>query len=298
MQNEKEMTLAEKWDSLTLADNFIFCKLMSTNLDLCQDLLEVLLNIKIDHLKLANAEQTMQETFDARGVRLDVYAKDDKRIFDIEIQTTKKKNLQKRSRYYQGIIDVDNLPMGIDYDQLKETYIIFLCLDDIFGKDLPVYTFENICVENNEIKLNDGCHKIFFNASKCDKMENEDAKSFFELLKGSKSDSKLANRFKEKIAYLKQNLDLRRQYMVWALALEEEKQIAREEAREEGLAEGLAEGREAGRKQGLAEGRTEGARQQAVETATKAIQMGFSLEQIVMLTGLSADEISALRERS
>ncbi len=280
MKNEKEMTLAEKWESLTLADNFVFCKVMSANLDLCQELLETLLHIKIDHLKLVNAEQTMQETFDAHGVRLDVYAKDDNRIFDIEIQTTRKKNLVKRARYYQSVIDIDNLPAGSDYDRLKETYIIFLCLEDTFGQDLPVYTFETVCMENNTLKFGDGCHKIFFNAAACDKLFDEKTKSFFNLLNGTGSDSDFASRICERVSYFKQNLDSRRQYMVWALAIEEEKQLAREEAREQA------------REEFLAEGKTEAAH----DTAVRMLKDNVSPELISKWTGLSAEEIQSLRE--
>ena len=57
----------------------------------------------------------MQEGLDAKSVRFDVYTKDDKRIFDIEIQTTNQKNLPKRARYYQSIIDMDNLSHGEKY---------------------------------------------------------------------------------------------------------------------------------------------------------------------------------------
>lgn len=62
---------------------------------------------------------------------------------------------RKRSRYYQSIIDMSNLNAGTEYDELKDTYIIFICLNDIFHKGLPVYSFENVCCEDKDIKLND-----------------------------------------------------------------------------------------------------------------------------------------------
>ena len=126
-----------------------------------------------NHLEFPKTEVTMQETIDSKSVRFDVYTKDDNQIFDIEMQTTKKKNLPKRARHYQSIIDVDNLSKGENYTKLKDTYIIFLCLDDIFGKELPVYFFENICREDKSLKLNDRAFKVFFNAKNCDKMESE-----------------------------------------------------------------------------------------------------------------------------
>ena len=45
-------------------------------------------------------------------------------------------------------MDVDNLLRGQSYAELKESYVIFICTQDPFGKDLPVYTFRNVCSED------------------------------------------------------------------------------------------------------------------------------------------------------
>ena len=102
----------ETWENLTLSNNFIFCKVMESNPDLCKHLIEILLHIKIDHLEATTAEKSMQESISSKGVRFDVYTKDDNRIFDVEIQTLNKKNLPQRARYYQSIIDVNSLNLG------------------------------------------------------------------------------------------------------------------------------------------------------------------------------------------
>ena len=101
-------------------------------------------------------EKTVQEGIESKSVRFDVYSKDDNRIFDSELQTTDTKNLPKRARYYQSIIDMDNLSKGENYSKLKESYVIFLCLDDIFNKSLPVYFFENLCRQKKDLTLNEG----------------------------------------------------------------------------------------------------------------------------------------------
>ena len=57
--------------------------------------------------------------------------------------------------------------------------MIFLCLDDPFDENLPLYFFENKCLKDEkEIKLNDGAFKLFFNASEYGKMENTEEKAF------------------------------------------------------------------------------------------------------------------------
>ena len=143
---------------------------MESEPELCQRILEMLLHIKIEKLVCTQAERTMQETVDSKSARFDVYTGDGKQVFDMEIQTTNKTNLPKRARYYQSVIDMDNLSHGEDYGRLKDTYVIFLCLERPFKKSLPVYFFKNTCRDNPELKLNDRAYKVFFNASEYDKI--------------------------------------------------------------------------------------------------------------------------------
>ena len=88
-------------------------------------------------------------------VRLDVYAKNASQAFNVEIETTNTKELAERARYYQGIIDVDCLNSGQHYKDLKDSYVIFICIDDIFNKGRGKYVFENLCIDEHSIKLND-----------------------------------------------------------------------------------------------------------------------------------------------
>jgi len=206
------------WEDLTFANNFLFCKIMESEPDLCRQILEILLGFKIEKLEPVLAERTMIETLDSKSVRFDVYAKDDKRIFDIEIQTTASTNLPKRARYYQSVIDMDNLSQGENYSRLKDSYVIFLCLTSPFRKKRPVYFFENICRDDFEIKLNDRAFKVFYIASEYAKMESDEGKSFLKFLAGQ-----------------------RKQYMTWQQTIDEEKDIAFAEGLEEGKSEKAVE---------------------------------------------------------
>ena len=64
-----------------------------------------------------------------------------------------------------------------------------------------------------------------------------------------------------------------------------------------GLAEFDAEqrGKKAGYGEGLSDGISQGAHEKAIETAKNALSMNIPLEQIVKLTGLSADVIQSLK---
>ncbi len=68
-----------------------------------------------------------------KGIRLDVYIKDDKnRHFNVEMQVANTE-IFKRSRYYHSQIDMELLSTGIDYEQLPESYVIFICDFDPIG---------------------------------------------------------------------------------------------------------------------------------------------------------------------
>ena len=100
---------------------------------------------------------------DFRSVRLDIYASDEVQVeYDIEMQNEDEHNLPKRSRYYQGEMDITSLKPGEDFKSLRPCFIIFICTFDPFGKGLYRYTFENKCLET-ELSLGDEVQKIFLN---------------------------------------------------------------------------------------------------------------------------------------
>ena len=173
---------------------------------ICRRLLEILLHIKIEKLEPPKSEWAMQESVGSKGVRFDVYTKDDNRIFDIEIQTTNQKNLPKRARYYQSIIDMDNLSHGEKYSQLKDSYIIFLCLSDPFDENLPMYFFENTCRFGQRRNLDDGAYKLFFNASEYAKMESVEEQIFFKFLSEQNADGDFTKAIEEKVIFARKNM--------------------------------------------------------------------------------------------
>ena len=70
--------------------------------------MENILNIKIRDIVYVDYEETIQMTAKSKGIRLDIYVEDDDNtVFNLEMQTTTYKELPKRSRYYQGIIDLN-----------------------------------------------------------------------------------------------------------------------------------------------------------------------------------------------
>ena len=235
----------KKYEELDITDPFIFAKVMSEK-ELCKPLLENILNIKIRDIVYVDYEETIQMTAKSKGIRLDIYLEDDDNtVFNLEMQTTTYKELPKRLRYYQGIIDLNMIEKGESYDILKESYVIFICTFDFFEKGRSVYEFENVCLEDSEIKLNDGTHKIFLN-TKGDKSDiNKELKSLLEYFDGSEPESELTRRIDRKVIAARKNERWRREYM----SLQMEMNLK--------YREGLKAGEEKGRALGQSEGKIE-----------------------------------------
>ena len=68
-----------------------------------------------------------------------------------------------KTRYYQGSIDLDLISKGEDYRKLAKSYIIFICTFDLFNKGRHKYTFQSVCLEDNNVILNDEAQKIILN---------------------------------------------------------------------------------------------------------------------------------------
>ena len=70
---------------------------------------------------------------------------------------------------------------------IKKMYIIFICLKDVFGKNLPIYTFNNICEQDNSLTLGDEATKVIVNAEGSRDDLSENMRSFLDYLIEKKS---------------------------------------------------------------------------------------------------------------
>ena len=90
----------------TLMNNYVFSMVMRDPKRI-KPLLEHILKKKIKKIKLVEPEKTFKERFESKGIRLDLYVEDeDGVVYDVEVQTTDQKNLPRRMRYYQGMLDI------------------------------------------------------------------------------------------------------------------------------------------------------------------------------------------------
>ncbi|WP_024466402.1 Rpn family recombination-promoting nuclease/putative transposase [Treponema pedis] len=274
--------MRKSFDELTIADDFMFCKVMQ-NKEVCKTFLEMTLAGKIGKITHLSPQNEIITGFEAKSIRLDILAKDETgKTYDIEMQAVNEYNLPKRMRYYQAAIDILFLDKGEHYSNLNDSYIIFLCLFDSVGKDKPVYTFENICLEDRETLLNDGTKKIIINANAFKKAEDKNLRGFLEYVKTGKVTTEFTGRIEKMIEKVKNTEQARSEYRFISGFEMDARYYGRQEGREEG------------RIQGRQEGFSDGARQTKLETAAAFKRMGIPIAKIAEGTGLTKEEIEKL----
>ena len=276
-------------DELTFTDDFMFGTVMKDK-TVCKGVIERLLHIKVGGIEYPSFQKTIAPFYESKGIRLDVYVSEPNRIFDIEIQTSLPPELPKRTRYYQSLMDVDNLLRGQNYEELKESYVIFICLKDPFKKDLPVYTFRNVCSEDGDIFLDDKSYKVFYNVRAYGKEQEVELRAFLEYLCERRATNDFTERIDALVEEAKRNERFRSVYMSL--------NIREDDLRMAGEKIGFERGMRKGRRDGIAEGRRDGiaagAYQARRETAKLMAEHQYPLSEIRRMTGLSEDEIKKL----
>ena len=157
-----EAELQKKWESLTFTDDFIFSRVMHDE-NICRQVVELILGVRIGKIHYLSAQDEHKTDPDSMRIIMDVFLRDENRIINVEVQTGHKKELPKRSRYYQSVADVSTTTTGTKYRDLPENILIFICTFDPFNRNFPRYTFQYICNEDKRLKLKDGSLRIFLN---------------------------------------------------------------------------------------------------------------------------------------
>ena len=229
--------IERSWENISISNDFLFGKLMRQYPGLCKKLLQrILPNLEIDHIEILETQKNIDQDVDARSVRLDVYLSDDKeRVYSIEMQMTDTKELPRRSRYYQAMIDLQLLDKGITYRHLNDTYIIFICPFDLYGKGRHMYTFDGNCREDSEVNIADGATRIFLNARGTMDDVSSSLRAFLDYVAGKCGDDPFVQELEEAVTEAKKNREWRHEYMTLLIRDQDNIEKGREEERENGI---------------------------------------------------------------
>ena len=233
---EAEKALAMQFKPVTIRDDLMFGTVMADP-KYCKPFLETILGVKIKKIEYLERQKTIDITPRAKSVRMDVYVEDDEHtIYDVEMQTGKKDNLAKRSRYYHGLIDLNSLLKGEDYSKLKKSLVIFVCIFDPFNFGQYVYSYEyqTELFDGSHHFLGDGTRTIYVNAKGYRENVSDEFKALMRYITDGETSDSYTKALDEKVSLVNNNEEWKVSYMTWAIKLADERREAREEGREEG----------------------------------------------------------------
>ena len=125
--------------------------------------------LKKRYRNIKTIDQIVQKDYknlQGRSAIMDCVARDSEgKQFDVEIQQDNEGASPKRARYHSGLMDMNTLNPGQDFDELPESYVIFINRDDILGYGLPIYHINKKIEEVNE-NFQDEAHIIYVNSRK------------------------------------------------------------------------------------------------------------------------------------
>ena len=136
-----------------------------------RECLEYVLQVIMEKQDLYVIDQVIQKDYknlQGRSAVMDCVARDStSKQFDVEIQQDNEGASPKRARYHSGLMDMNTLNPGQDFEELPESYVIFITRDDILGYGLPIYHIDRQIKELNEA-FQDEAHIIYVNSKKQD----------------------------------------------------------------------------------------------------------------------------------
>ncbi|NSJ71860.1 Rpn family recombination-promoting nuclease/putative transposase, partial [Blautia faecis] len=136
-----------------------------------RECLEYVLQVIMEKQDLHVIDQIIQKDYknlQGRSAVMDCVAKDSTgKQFDVEIQQDNEEASPKRARYHSGLMDMNTLNPGQDFEELPESYVIFITRDDILGYGLPIYHIDRQIKELEEA-FQDEAHIIYVNSKKQD----------------------------------------------------------------------------------------------------------------------------------
>jgi hypothetical protein len=143
-------------------DDFMRC-LFRDNIPLAELVLRIITNKSDLVITDCQTQKDMKRLAGARSICLDAYGTDSiGKKYDLEIQRADKGAAPHRARYHSSVMDIENLDAGQDFDELPDTYTIFITEKDIFGMGEALYPIERMNLQTGQ-PFEDGEHILYVN---------------------------------------------------------------------------------------------------------------------------------------
>ena len=230
------------------ANDLIFRWVMEREKNCLAILRAILPELKITAVKRRENEHPVNYLAfdDERGVRFDAIIEDDQeRFYDVEMQVANQPGLSKRVRYYQAQIDQETLKKGEDYDDLRESYVIFFCAFDPCGQDRRLYQFHYYEDDDRQLRLPTNSHVILINALGTKGQITPTLAAVLDVMNRRRDNANpLAISLVKEIDGYNRDKKRRRALMNLKMRLKDEWRLGLSEGFDQGRAEGKAEGRD------------------------------------------------------
>ena len=241
---ERQEDLARLRGLRPIDDDFMRC-IFRDNIPLAQLVLRIMTDKYDLEITKVETQKDMKRLVGARSICLDAYGNDSQgKKYDLEIQRSDYGAGVHRARYHSSSMDIENLDAGQDFEDLPDTFTIFLTEKDHFGFGKAIYHIERVNLEINEF-FNDGEHILYINGEFRD--ESDIGKLMHDFSCWNPDDMNF-ELMKNTTRYYKEDP---KGVDIMCRAFEEVRDEAREQGRAEGRVEGRAEGRVEGRVEGI-----------------------------------------------
>ena len=153
--------------SLCMMNNMFMNFMLDDNKEAAQVFLRVILGD--DKIKVRNVRiQSFIQNIYGHSSQLDILAQDSEgRYFNVEVQRSDEGAPARRARFYSSILDTHFLQPGKLYEELPDTYVIFITENDVLHDNLPLYNIRRRIDENAKC-FEDGSRIIYVNSQRRD----------------------------------------------------------------------------------------------------------------------------------
>ncbi|MBQ8509577.1 MAG: hypothetical protein IJ493_06675 [Clostridia bacterium] len=154
--------ILEQIRNFRLMDDEFMTKVFDENIPCTQLVLRIILDKPDLIVKEVHAQYPLAN-LRRRSVRLDVFAVDSEgKAYNIEVQRKDAGADARRARYNSSLLDANITEAGRKFENLTETYVIFITERDIFGAGQAVYEIERM-IRGTDICFDDGAHIRYVN---------------------------------------------------------------------------------------------------------------------------------------
>ena len=276
-------------DNLTLMDDNFFRFFFKENPECAEEVISACLGEEGLKVESMNTQDDIVNLY-GHSVIFDakVVTKDGRHI-DVEVQKGDfDERVKSRVQFYRSALEFNSLVSNVEYEDMNDTYVIFILDNDPFEMGAERYCTEDaLTFQPYDQKIRSRSHIVLINGK-----TNSDS-AIGKLVKDFRckdSENMQYNRLRERMKNIKRSEVMETMQSELDKIYEEEYEERLEKRFAMGREEGIATGREEGVREGIATGREE--EKSAIVQKTK--NDGIPIDLISRCTGLSSGEIQAI----